>query len=68
MDIKELQQKNDAELKEFIAEKREAIRKLRFGGAGSGMRNTKAIKNLRKEVAQALTEVGTRTRKVSKEA
>lgn len=63
MDIKELQQKNDAELAEFVAEKREALRKLRFGGAGSGMRNTKAIKNLRREIAQGLTIAGARTKK-----
>jgi len=59
----ELQQKNDAELVKFVEEKREELRKIRFGSAGSNMRNTRSIRNLRREIAQALTEVSTRTKK-----
>jgi len=55
--MKEIQQKNDADLALFITEKREELRKLRFGTAGSGMRNTHALRNLRHEVAQGLTEL-----------
>jgi len=63
MTMTELQQKNNGELVTYIDEKREELRKLRFGTAGSGMRNTKAIRNLRREIAQALTEVTARTKK-----
>jgi ribosomal protein L29 len=57
MNMKELREKNDADLAQFVAEKREELRKLRFGVAGSTMRNVHASKNLRREVAQALTEI-----------
>lgn len=60
MTMKEFKEKNDAELSTFIAEKREELRKLRFGTAGSVMRNTRSIRNLRREIAQALTEQGAR--------
>lgn len=61
--MEEIRKKSDADLTKFIAEKREALRALRFGGAGSGMRDVKSIKNTRKEVAQALTELNARTSK-----
>ncbi len=63
MDMKEIQQKNDTDLAKFISEKREELQKLRFGVTGSGMRNTHAIRNARREVAQALTEVNVRAKK-----
>ncbi len=58
--MSELQQKNDTDLLTLITEKREELRKLRFGVVGSGMRNTHSIRNLRREVAQALTVVRAR--------
>lgn len=61
MHMTELQKKNDADLVKFINEQREELRKLRFGVTGSGMRNTRAIRTIRREIAQALTELGTRT-------
>lgn len=60
--MSELQQKNNVELGVFIAEKREELRKLRFGVTGSGMRNTHAIRNIRHDIARALTEVTKRTK------
>ena len=57
MNMKELLEKNDAELVDFLKEKREELRKLRFGIAGSSMRNTKAIRGLRQAIAQTLTEL-----------
>lgn len=57
MNMKQLREKKDAELVTLVAEKREELRKLRFGAGGSAMRNVHAAKNLRKEVAQALTEL-----------
>ncbi|MCF7816094.1 MAG: 50S ribosomal protein L29 [Candidatus Pacebacteria bacterium] len=60
--MSELQQKNDGDLLKFIEEKREELRKIRFGTAGSGMRNSHAIRDIRREVAQALTELTKRTK------
>ncbi|HEU4677833.1 MAG TPA: 50S ribosomal protein L29 [Candidatus Paceibacterota bacterium] len=57
--MSEIRKKNDADLVAFIGEKREELRKLRFG-IGSGSRNTLAVRTLRKELAQALTELGAR--------
>ncbi len=57
MNMKELREKNEVDLAKLIAEKREELRKLRFGVAGSTMRNVHAGKSLRREVAQALTEI-----------
>lgn len=62
METKELQKKNDADLVKYVTEQREELRKLRFGGAGSGMRNTHAIRNTRKEIARSLTELARRAR------
>lgn len=61
MSIKELQEKNTADLVAFVAEKREELRKIRFGTTGSAMRNTHAIRDTRKEIARALTLLNTRT-------
>lgn len=57
MNMKELSVKNEADLAKIVAEKREELRKLRFGTAGSTMRNVHAGKNLRREIAQVLTEI-----------
>lgn len=47
---------NTEELSKFIQEKQSALQKMQFGVAGSGTRNTRAIRNTRREIAQALTE------------
>lgn len=62
MNQKEIKEKNNADLTALVAEKRAEIRKVRFGAAGSGMRNTKAIRNNRRAVARALTELNLRAR------
>lgn len=63
MKMSDLQQKNDTDLVKFVDEKRDELRKLRFGTAGAGQRNTRAMRNLRREVAQALTELTARKKK-----
>lgn len=52
-------EKDAAELTKLVADKREALRGLRFGGAGSKNKNVKAARELRKEVARALTALNT---------
>jgi ribosomal protein L29 len=48
------------ELKQSVAEKREALRTFRFGGAGSRTRNVREGRTLRREIAQILTEMRAR--------
>jgi len=48
------------ELLRTVAEKREALRVFRFGGAGSRVRNVREGRNVRREIAQILTEVRSR--------
>jgi ribosomal protein L29 len=47
--------KEASELNKIIADRREELRSLRFGSAGSKNKNVKATKNLRKDIARALT-------------
>ena len=49
-----------AELQKLIADKREALRVFRFGGAGSRTRDVRAGRTLRREIAQAMTELRAR--------
>ena len=46
-----------AELQKVVADKREALRVFRFGGAGSRTRDVRAGRALRREIAQVLTEL-----------
>jgi ribosomal protein L29 len=62
MEMKELQQKNDTDLQKFITEKREELRNIRFGTAGSGMRDASATAKTKKVIARALTELNSRNR------
>lgn len=47
-------------LKKEIAEKREALRVIRFNESGSRARNVRSERNLRREVARLLTELTSR--------
>ena len=59
---KELSTKDGKDLEKLILEKRKALRLFRFGVAGSRAKNVKEGRNLKKEIAQILTEVNARTR------
>ena len=61
--MSELQNKTDGDLTTLIREKREELHKLQFGATGSNMRNTHAIRNVKREIAQALTELQARSKK-----
>ncbi|HEY4525414.1 MAG TPA: 50S ribosomal protein L29 [Candidatus Paceibacterota bacterium] len=56
-----LEKLNVEDLQKLVAEKREALRVFRFEGEGSRTRNVRAGRTLRREVAQALTELRKRT-------
>jgi ribosomal protein L29 len=49
--------KDKKDLVKTLLEKREAIRKLRFGTTNSKTKNVKEGKGLRKEVARIMTEL-----------
>lgn len=49
---KEVQKKSDKDLVAFINEKRQALRKFRFG---SNDRNVRAVRTTKKEIARSLT-------------
>ncbi len=48
------------DMQKDIAQKREALRAFRFGGAGSRTRNVREGRTLRKEIARLLTEINSR--------
>jgi ribosomal protein L29 len=48
------------DLHKLLVDKREALRTFRFGGAGSRTRDVRSGRNLRREIAQVLTELSTR--------
>jgi len=60
--MSEILKMNDADLVKFIQEKRDGLQKMRFGGAGSGMRDTRSIRKARREIARALTELNRRAK------
>ena len=55
MKIKELREKNSEELKKQLAEKREAVRKLRFEISAKQTKNVREIRNSKKDIAKILT-------------
>ena len=55
----ELTEKNEKELTELLAEKREELRKARFGALTRS--STGNAKNLRADIARILTELGARS-------
>ena len=56
----DIKKQDVAELQKLIADKREALRVFRFGGAGSRTRDVRAGRTLRREIAQAMTELRAR--------
>jgi len=58
----DIKDKSTDELKKEVAEKRESLRAFRFGGSGSRVRNVREGRNLRREIARILTELGGRSR------
>lgn len=61
--MKDIREKNEAELQQFVSEKRTELRTYRFGTAGSNLRNTRVQRTTRREIARALTELTARAQK-----
>ena len=52
MDIKELKDKPRAELERILAEKTEELRKYRFQAHDKQLKNVRAIRNTRRDIAR----------------
>lgn len=59
---KEIKKKDDKALVDLVKEKRAAIRSFRFSNAGSSTRNVRQVREDKKVIARALTELTTRSR------
>lgn len=55
MKTKAITNKTQADLAKAIAEKREALRVFRFGGAGAKTKNVREGRMIRREIARLLT-------------
>lgn len=55
MKIKEIREKGVPELKKFLGEKREAVRKLRFDIAAKQVKNIREIRQNKRDIAKTLT-------------
>lgn len=51
---------NDADLLKLVASEREAVRQVRFATSGSKGRDVKKMRDSKKEIARALTELSAR--------
>lgn len=58
--MKEIKKISDKELLKTIDEKRVALKEFRLGSSGSKLKDVKAGRNLRKDIARLLTEVSAR--------
>ncbi len=58
---KDLKIKENKDLAKLLAEKRKTLRLFRFGIAGSKAKNVKEGRNLKREIAQILTEINSRS-------
>ena len=68
MEMKELQIKNEAELKRLLAGKKEELRRLNFQVAHKESNAVREIRKLRKDIARILTSIQSRGRKDMKQA
>jgi ribosomal protein L29 len=55
MKTKELREKNKEELLKIVSEKKEKIRKIRFDIAAKQVKDARALRNEKKDIARVLT-------------
>jgi ribosomal protein L29 len=58
--MSELKDKSKKELEKMLKDTRESLRKFRFSLAGSGQKNVREGRNLRKQIARILTQLNSR--------
>lgn len=59
MTMSELKKKTDVDLRTQVAELRETARQIRFGVSGN-IKNTRALRDTKKEIARIMTELSLR--------
>jgi ribosomal protein L29 len=60
--FKDLKSKKPAELKKLIEERDAAMREFRFGLSGGKVKNVKSSRDMRKDVARALTIINNQSK------
>lgn len=60
MKSKEITTKTSDDLTKLLADKREALRVFRFGGAGAKTKNVREGREIRKDIARILTALQTK--------
>lgn len=65
--MKEFVKKSEKDLLKTLGEKREEQRHFRFGTAGAATRDVRAIRTNKREIAQILTELNARNRRMADE-
>lgn len=55
--MKDVKKADIKDIQKFVHEKREEVRKFRFTLSGAGTKNVKLSRNVRKEIARAMTEL-----------
>ena len=66
MEMKDITTKTAADLKKMVADKREALRVFRFGGAGAKAKNVREGRAIRKDIARILTALTAQSKSASK--
>jgi len=56
----DIKQKSKKELQKILKDTREELRKFRFSISGSGQKNIREGRNLRKKIARVLTQLNSR--------
>lgn len=63
-DIKKHLEKPELELKQFVENQRETLRKLTFDLSQGKMKKTQVLRDTKKAIARALTELSKRAKKI----
>lgn len=64
-DMKDIKKMKEADLNKLVSDKREEIRNFRFNAAE---RNVRSVRDAKKNIARALTELNARTKEANSEA
>lgn len=66
MDFTELKNKSEKDLMEILAEKRSKLRDFNFQASAAQLKNVRAIRKVKKEIAQVLTILNSNKAKMNK--
>jgi ribosomal protein L29 len=60
--MKDIKNTTNTDLTKLILEKRDALRKLRFGTSGAATKNVKEARTMKKDIARIFTELSIRNK------